>query len=159
MEFANYLSQNEAEKFEKIDFDFSNKDLLEKKAIILTSTFLGVFDIDRFVLGDKVFGVVKGITFVSILVSIFSLLFVITAKVYEVYGFATWQSRTITWADNVAVIGQGMANAMYSLIGLLVGYIAFVIVDGFLCYYKNMELNYKLLASQINMWVIAKNKK
>lgn len=150
MEFIKYLSTNEVDEFEKVDYDFSDKELIEKKSMVLTSAVLGVVGVDRFILGDKARGIAKAVTFCSLFIAIISMLFVIMAKVYDSYGIAVGESRTITWQDNVAIIGQDMANFMYSLIGLMVVYIAFVIVDAILCYYKNMDINYKLLKKQLD---------
>lgn len=150
MSIDNYVTESAALEFKNNKDNLSFERLIEKKSMILTSALLGIFGVDRYILGDKVRGVAKGVTFISLVIATLATLFTITGKVYdEVFKQYFGQSITITWADNVAIVGQGMANLLYSFAGLLAGYIVFAVVDGFLCYYKNLDINYKLLKQQI----------
>lgn len=151
MKLDKYLTEEDEEKIRK-DYkqvEFNTDKLLEKKSILLTSVFGGIFGVDRFVLGDKIRGIIKGLVFVSLLISMLVVLFSITGEVYDYYRGVTG-TLTITWADNVRIVGQAKANLMYVSVAALIGYIIFAIVDGFLCYKKNMKINYKLLQKQIN---------
>lgn len=152
MELDNYLSEADERELKSKNekFEFNTDKLLNKKSILLTSVFGGVFGVDRFVLGDKIRGIIKGLVFVSLFIAMLVVLFSITAEVYEYYE-GVKGAITITWADNVRIVGQAKANLMYSFIALLIGDIIFTIIDGFLCYRKNMKINYKLLQKQINI--------
>ena len=151
MDLEKYLSDEDNSKLLKQkDYAFNEEKLIEKKSMILISVFAGIFGVDRFILGDKIRGILKGTTFVALLAGIMTVVCIIAGKVFDYYSGITGSSMTITWQDNVIIAGQGLANLAYSLIALLVIYIVFAIVDGVLCYQKNMKINYKLLQSQLN---------
>lgn len=152
MELDKYISMEDEEKIRKEQKikEFDTKELLEKKSILMTSIFLGVFGVDRFALGDKIRGIIKGLVFVSLFVTMLVVLFSITGEVLDFYNGITG-SQTITWADNVRIVGKAKANLLYVSIAALIGYIIFVVIDGFLCYKKNMKNNYKLLQKQLNI--------
>lgn len=153
MDIDKYLSISDQNliKQKKVELKhIDSKPLVEKQSMLLTSIFGGIVGIDRFLLGDKIKGLFKSISFASIMIALITVLAIITGKVMDYYsGMGNGISRTITWADNVAIVGNGLANLAYACVGLLIGYILFVIFDGFLCYHKNMSKNYQLIMQQI----------
>lgn len=149
MEFEKYVSELDSLEFSKLkNQKFEDKNLIEKKSMIIISVLGGLVGVDRYMIGDKVKGVVKSVSFASIFISIITVLMIITKKVLDYYGNVTG-NITITIKDNIAIVGNGLFSLMYALIALFVLYVAFVIFDGYLCYEKNMKNNYKVLKSQI----------
>ncbi len=154
MELEKYLSEedNNALKGVKNTIEIDEKQLFDKKNMAIVSIFLGVLGVDRFVLGDKIRGILKGLVFLGLLISLIVMVNVIGGKTMEFIfqNGTTGESYTFVWADNVAVVGQNMANVVYCLAAVLGVYIVFAIVDGVLCYRKNMKNNYNQIKKALN---------
>ena len=154
MELEKYLSEedNNALKGVKNTVEIDEKQLFDKKNMAIVSVFLGVFGLDRYVLGDKIRGILKGLVFLGLLISLIVMVNVIGGKTMEFIfqNGAIGESYTIVWADNVSVVGHNMANVVYGLAAALGAYIVFAIVDGVLCYRKNMKNNYIQIQKALN---------
>ncbi len=149
MEFEKYVSELDSLEFSKLKSQkFEDKDLIEKKSMVIISVLGGLIGVDRYMIGDKAKGVIKSVSFASIFISIITVLTIITKKVLDYYGNVTG-NITVTIKDNIAIAEKGLFSLMYALIALFVLYVAFVIFDGYLCYEKNLKNNYKILKSQI----------
>ena len=85
MELEKYLSEedNNALKGVKNAVEIDEKQLFDKKNMAIVSVFLGVFGLDRFVLGDKIRGILKGLVFLGLLISLIVMVNVIGGKTMD----------------------------------------------------------------------------
>lgn len=156
IDLENYLSKSDAKVLikkqsngDKIQ-NLKGTNLLQKKVLLLTSIFLGLLGVDRFIMGDKKIAICKFVAFIALLVTIIGfgakILMLITAYYGVQSGFVL-----ISMTEGIEIFGSALYWTEVSLLSIMGVYVMFWICDIFICYKTNIKRNYKTISKQLSL--------